>query len=319
VNAFPSSENPLELLRIIADQCPVGVQIFDVRGYSVYVNAEFERMYGGAPPPSYCVLKDSLAEATGVLELVQRAFAGENVTTPAFWYDPRELRQLGRDDMAYIERVCKGCVVQTKFVPHRRVNGEISHVVSFHQDVTDSFFKDQELANSRTLMTNILDQTSAIVYLKNLEGKYLFVNKKFLEVFGRKPGEVLGRTDFDFIPEEIARTWRANDEQVVRNGAHLEAEESARHFDGTVNRYVSVKFPLTDSLGKVIGVGGISSDITRIHSLERELQSAKRMEALGLFAGGVTHNFNNLLNIIVLAVELLLRRRGRVPILVGNF
>ena len=120
----------------------------------------------------------------------------------------------------------------------------------------------------------ILDNSTAIIYLKDREGKYLLVNRKFEQLFGVKGSEVIGKTDRDLFPAYMADAFRANDRRVLKEGRSLETEEVAPG-DGGDHTYISVKFPLHDSTGKAYCVCGISTDITARKVAEHALKESK--------------------------------------------
>lgn len=121
------------------------------------------------------------------------------------------------------------------------------------------------------LLQSMADHTSSVIYLKDLEGKYILINRQHEKLFSIKNEDVKGKTDFDIFPEDIARSFRANDEQVLKSGQTMEMEEIAPHEDGP-HTYISVKFPVRDSQGEIFGVGGISTDITPRKQMEEELR-----------------------------------------------
>ncbi len=86
--------NPIAVLESLFALAPVGLQIYEVGGRSLLVNQAFLDLFGSEPPPGYNVLQDEIAARNGVLELIQRAFRGETISTPTVWYDPRELTQV---------------------------------------------------------------------------------------------------------------------------------------------------------------------------------------------------------------------------------
>lgn len=115
----------------------------------------------------------------------------------------------------------------------------------------------------------IVDETSAVIYLKDLAGKYQFVNRQFEELFSVARQSVVGLTDFDIFPEDLARNFRENDEWVATSGQPLKTEEVAPHADGP-HTYMSLKFPLRGLNDCVIAVAGISTDITELERANRE-------------------------------------------------
>ncbi len=116
-------------------------------------------------------------------------------------------------------------------------------------------------------LTAILDNSGALIYLKDHEGRYVLVNRRYEEVFQMERDRVLGRTDEELFPAELAKRYRANDHRVMEAGQAISMEESALHADGLHN-YVSVKFPLEGVRGEPMGVCGISTDITELRRLE---------------------------------------------------
>ena len=86
--------DPVRLLQGIFAYAPFGLQVYRADGHCLLTNKAFRDLFGSEPPPEYNVLHDEIAERQGLLGLVKRAFAGETVQTPTFWYDPRELQQV---------------------------------------------------------------------------------------------------------------------------------------------------------------------------------------------------------------------------------
>src|SRR6476620_10167732 len=87
-------DDPIALLEGFFAFVPVGLQIYRADGRMLLVNRAFVEMFGSAPPPEYNLLNDDIAKRNGMLDLVHRAFAGETIKLPPFWYDPRELQQI---------------------------------------------------------------------------------------------------------------------------------------------------------------------------------------------------------------------------------
>ena len=97
-------DDPAALLAGLFSHAPVGFQIYTADGYSVLTNPKFREIFGSEPPPGYNALRDEQAAQVGVLALIQRAFAGETVTIPAFWYDPRDVAHVHDDRQCALER-----------------------------------------------------------------------------------------------------------------------------------------------------------------------------------------------------------------------
>ncbi|HYI45869.1 MAG TPA: PAS domain S-box protein, partial [Actinomycetota bacterium] len=188
--------------------------------------------------------------------------------------------------------------------PIMKAGQAIGAVVTF-SDVTERQRAAQALDKSQALLQALVEHSPAVIYVKEgAGGKYLLANSEYLEAFGLRLDQVVGQTDREIFPPETAELLIANDRRVLAEGA-MQFEESALHVDGKMHSYVSLKFPL-DVGGRQRELCGISTDITdQIEShnekrrLETELVQAQKMEAVGLLAGGVAHDFNNILSVIL--------------------
>ncbi|MBI4692706.1 MAG: EAL domain-containing protein [Gammaproteobacteria bacterium] len=127
-----------------------------------------------------------------------------------------------------------------------------------------------EKTRLRTLMETIPD----LVWLKNPEGAYLYANPRFEATFGANPGGAVGRTDFDFSDRQRAAQYRDADRQVVESGRTLTFEEWVPDPRGGMRMLESIKAPLYDPAGQLLGVLGIGRDITDRKRIEDELQRA---------------------------------------------
>jgi PAS domain S-box-containing protein len=120
----------------------------------------------------------------------------------------------------------------------------------------------------------ILDNSTAIIYLKDRDGRFMLVNRRFEEVFKFSRDEVAGKTDHELFPRYMADAFRANDRRVLKERCALELEEVAPSEDGE-RTYISIKFPLLDEQGDPYGVCGISTDITARKKTEQQLKESK--------------------------------------------
>jgi len=130
-----------------------------------------------------------------------------------------------------------------------------------------------ELATSEKRLQSILDNTTAVIYLKDLEGHYFTINRQYEKLFHVTRHEILGKTDYEIFSTAVADVLRANDQKIVEAEAAIEFEEVVPQDDG-LHTYISVKFPLRDTVGTIYAVCGISTDITDRKRSEHELREA---------------------------------------------
>jgi PAS domain S-box-containing protein len=124
-------------------------------------------------------------------------------------------------------------------------------------------------------LLQVIDNSPAVIYMRDREGRYLLVNRRYEELFGIRREEIVGRTDFDMFPPEAAADFRANDLKALASGAAVQAEESVPQVDGA-HTYITLKYPLTDIAGRHYAICGISTDIT---DLKRAEEEANRLNA----------------------------------------
>jgi PAS domain S-box-containing protein len=156
----------------------------------------------------------------------------------------------------------------------------------------------EKLRQSELLLKAIMDSTKGIVWVKDLDGRFIIINRYAEEALGLTQERLIGRTVFDLFPRELADKYADNDRIVLSSGKALAFEESASLTDGD-HTYLSMKFPLRDVHGRIYALGAICTDITENRKLEDQLRQAQKMEAIGQLAGGIAHDFNNILTAII--------------------
>jgi PAS domain S-box-containing protein len=169
-------------------------------------------------------------------------------------------------------------------------------------DVSRSRMGEYELivlrqADPRALRA-VFDNTPSAIFLKDTDGRYLWVNRAFERLHGRAADDLLGRLDRDVLAPTVAERMRIDDLRVMSSREPIEIQEEVTHGD-TTRTFLSVKFPLIDEeTDELYGVGGVATDITHHLRLEARLREAQRMEAVGQLAGGVAHDFNDMLAVV---------------------
>ncbi len=125
---------------------------------------------------------------------------------------------------------------------------------------------------NRQLLETVIDNSPAVIYVKQVDGRYLLANRRYEEIFHIERGAMLGRTDFDLFEHAAAESFRAMDLRVVEAGGPISEVEVAPQPDGP-HTYISVKAPLRDAAGNIYAIFGISTDITEQMENEERLRA----------------------------------------------
>ncbi|MCW9030978.1 MAG: PAS domain-containing protein, partial [Gammaproteobacteria bacterium] len=173
----------------------------------------------------------------------------------------------------------------------------IQGVILVFRDITEEHRLQNDLTVNQKRLQSILDNSPAVIYIKDSEGRYQLINKQFEKLFNISMDKIAGLTDYDLFPQELADIYRENDLNVLNNKHPIEVEEVASYGDG-MHRYLSVKFPLLDNDSHANAICGISTDITEHRKTEEALRRSQKMDAIGQLSGGIAHDFNNQLGVI---------------------
>ena len=133
---------------------------------------------------------------------------------------------------------------------------------------------EEERQRSQALLEAVVDNSTAVIYVKDLAGRYLLVNRRYLDIFRLAREAVIGKTDYDIFPKPAADAFRAMDDRAARADQAVTEEEIAPHEDG-VHTYVSTKAPLRDAKGRPYAVFGVSTDITERKRSEEALAASE--------------------------------------------
>jgi len=164
--------------------------------------------------------------------------------------------------------------------------------------------KQEELLKNKRDLQAIMDHSPTIIYVKDTDGRYLFINQQYENLFHIKQKDIINKTDYALFSKDFADKFRVNDETVLKTGKALEIEEAAPLEDDT-HIYISIKFPLIDEQNNIYAVCGISTDVTESRIHEEQLRRSQKMDALGKLTGGIAHDYNNMLGVIMGYSELL--------------
>lgn len=166
---------------------------------------------------------------------------------------------------------------QTEQAPHPLPitrNDEIGQLIGgFNHLLKTLAQRDEVVMESVERLRAITDNSSSLIFMKDLAGRYLYVNRQYETQFHISNAAIQGKTDYDMFSPEMADAFTRVDREIAQSGKSTEREEQVPHDDG-VHTYFSVKFPLRRSTGEIYAVCGISTDITQRKRAEEALRIA---------------------------------------------
>ena len=203
--------------------------------------------------------------------------------------------------------------VLSRSINKMRTNLNISYA-RLKETIAETVEAKAALKGSEVQLRSLIDSLPDLVWLKDPHGVYISCNAKFERFFGASEAEIVGKTDYDFVDCELADFFREKDKKAIVAGKPCINEEVITYADDGHREFLeTVKAPMYDRHGHLMGVLGVGRDITerkkaaeeRIR-LETRLQQSHKMESLGTLAGGIAHDFNNILSPILGYTEMLL-------------
>jgi len=138
---------------------------------------------------------------------------------------------------------------------------------------------EEALRESEQRLQDVVDNTTAVIFVKDLELRYILVNREYERRHLVPRDQIRGKTDFDIHPHEVAQAVRANDRQVIEAGVPIQFEEAVPSAEGK-RYYISAKFLLRDPTGKPYAVCGIATDITELKRAEAMQNRRARQAAM---------------------------------------
>jgi len=172
--------------------------------------------------------------------------------------------------------------VLTTKLPYRDARGAVIGTFGLSRDITDHRRAEDALRNSMALYHSLVQNLPQNIFRKDLEGRFTFANGRFCATLGKRLEDILGRSDFDLFPAELARKYQEDDRKIIKSGKNFETVEEHRPPGGSQIFVQVVKTPVHDARGAIIGVQGMFWDVTELHNAQRALESSEQRYALAV-------------------------------------
>jgi PAS domain S-box-containing protein len=165
--------------------------------------------------------------------------------------------------------------IDSRLVPLKTAGGEVRAVVGIIRDVSVRVRAQEALAEREAYLRGMLDNFPFLVWLKDVESRFLAVNETFARACGReRSGDVVGLTDFDVWPKELAQRYVDDDRSVMATRKQKDVEEPI-FILGATHWFETFKTPVLDKRGNVLGTTGFSRDITERQRLGEQLRAQR--------------------------------------------
>jgi PAS domain S-box-containing protein len=253
--------------RRIVELANEGIWTLDGKGRTTFVNRQFASMLGYEP-------KEMARKRA-------HEFCPETPHTSLWSVGTSELRLRKKDGEEVWTKV------STTAIPDEQHGAD--GLLLMLTDITKSKHAEELVRKSTAELQAVLDNAPVLIYMKDPAGRYLFVNRRWTELFNISSEEAKGKSDFDLFNEDVARQFTANDSTVVECCQAQEFEEQSLLADG-LHSYQSVKVAIRDNEGRFYALCGISTDITERKAKEETLRQTHRaLRVLSQCTAAVVH------------------------------
>ena len=277
--------------RAVIDHSPHGIQLKDTEGRLSVVSRTYKKWFGDAEGGWIGKTLDDIFPKD--LADMIAALDKETLSTNTM---------LRKDiELPFVDHSLHKLEL-TKF-PVRGADEQVLGVGTITVDVTEQVRAQEAHARSEARFRAIVDNSPDAILLKDPEGRYLLVNRKYKEWFGDSGGNWTGKSVYDIFPKDVADEMTNLDKKVLSTNMTIQRELDIPFFDGKVHKLMTTKFVVRDTEDQVLGVGMIADDVTEKRRTERQFQQSSKMATLGQMAAGLVHDLAQPLNVIRMAAD----------------
>lgn len=243
------AEEDVSKFKLIADRASYGSVIVDLEGNIEYINKSFAKMHGYSVKEltgKNLLIFHNKQQKHKLTKLNKILFTKGGFTTEEVWHTTKKGK-------VFPVLMTVTIIKDNKAKP--------LYMAATAIDITQQKKAEEKLKASESKMKAILNHSPAVIYIKDVKGKYILINKVFENLFHISNENIQGKKDKDIFPEKVADKLRKVDRKVLKEKKAIEVEEIIPQ-DDKMHSYISLKFPLYDGVGEIYGICGISTDIT---------------------------------------------------------
>lgn len=260
VTQLKENSQKLHLITSALEAAANGIVITDIQGHVLWTNPAFTQLTGYSAAEVLGKISPLLKNGTQTDEFFEQVW--QTVLRGDVWHG--EILNRRKDGSRYPE--------ETTLTPVRSPDGQISHLIAVKNDITRRKEFERQLQDSASLYHSLVEDLPLGIFRQDQQGQFTFVNSRFCELAGRAPEAILGHTDFDIFPQEMAERYQEQNRRVWESGKPLQSLEEHATPDGAIRCWDVAKHPLRDAQGKTIGLQGLMSDVTERRRAEILLQ-----------------------------------------------
>jgi len=265
----PAALSDADLLHILMEQLPEAVYFKDIQGRFIRINRSLAAWYGLQDP----------AEAVGKSD--------DDFFSPGFAKSSHEAEQeilnSGVPQVDLEEKLVwpDGRVLYTSTtrLPLRNAAGSVIGTLGILRDISPQLQARQEIRRAEGLYRSLVDNLPQNFFRKDLHGRIVFANRQYCATLKKTLKELLGKTDLDLFPENLARKYREDDARVLQTGVPLDVIEAHKPPGRDILYVRVVKTPVYDSDQRAVGVQGIFWEVPSAQSSAPEAKSPRQAAA----------------------------------------